>query len=150
MVESLYKNSRYSNSDSFWWIKDFMVKRIKDIFGYNQKDKGVIEEAIKNRKEGNVIVNYNEEGQKYILGINLQNKKLMFVTDNLPHHINIKHKYISDWLCLWWWRMTIDEKNKVIELYGKSRVYGNIKWVEKEAMINLLAKSYPAYKVFER
>ncbi|MBO7505197.1 hypothetical protein J6T66_03525 [bacterium] len=73
-----------------------MVKRIKDIFGYNQKDKQVIKQAIKNRREGDVIVNYNEEGQKYILGINAQNKKLVFVTDNLPHHINIKHKYISD------------------------------------------------------
>lgn len=147
MVESLYKNSEYPNSGSFWWVRDFMVKRIKDIFGYNQKDKQVIKQAIKNRREGDVIVNYNEEGQKYILGINAQNKKLVFVTDNLPHHINIKHKYISDWFCLWWWRIIIDDKNKVIELYWKSRVYGDIKWWEKESMINLLKKSYPDYKV---
>jgi hypothetical protein len=56
----------------------------------------MIERAIKNRKDGVVIENYNEEGQKYILGIDSQNKKLMFITDNLPHHINIKRKYIPN------------------------------------------------------
>ena len=147
MVENLYKNSEYSNSDSFWWIKDFLIKRINWVFGYNQKDREMIEQAIKNRKDGGVIENYSEEGQKYILGIDLQNKKLMFITDNLPHHINIKRKYIPNWFCLWWWRLTIDDKNKAISLYWKSRVYGCIGWKEKESMLSLLEKFYPDYRI---
>ena len=146
-MEKLYENSEYSNSYSFWWIKDFLIKRINGVFGYNQKYREIIEQAIKNRKDGAVIENYNEEGQKYILGVDSQNKKLMFITDNLPHHINIKRKYIPNWFCLWWWRLTFDNKNKAISLYWKSRVYGGIRWKAKEAIMKMLEKSYPNYKI---
>ena len=146
-MEKLYENSEYSNSYSFWWIKDFLIKRINGVFCYNQNYREMIERAIKNRKDGVVIENYNEEGQKYILGIDSQNKKLMFITDNLPHHINIKRKYIPNWFCLWWWRLTFDNKNKAISLYWKSRVYGGIAWKEKEAMLSLLKNFYPDYRI---
>ena len=146
-MEKLYENSEYSNSYSFWWIKDFLIKRINGVFCYNQNYREMIERAIKNRKDGVVIENYNEEGQKYILGVDSQNKKLMFITDNLPHHINIKRKYIPNWFCLWWWRLTFDNKNKAISLYWKSRVYGGIAWKEKEAMLSLLKNFYPDYRI---
>jgi hypothetical protein len=146
-VEKLYENLEYSNSYSFWWIKDFLIKRINGVFGYNQKDGEMIGQAIKHRKDWVIIENYKEEGQKYILGVDSQNKKLMFITDNLPHHINIKRKYIPNWFCLWWWRLTLDNKNKAISLYWKSRVYGGIAWKEKEAMLSLLKKFYPDYRI---
>jgi hypothetical protein len=71
----------------------------------------------------------------------------MFITDNLPHHINIKRKYIPNWFCLWWWCLTFDNKNKAISLYWKSRVYGGIAWKEKEAMLSLLKNFYPDYRI---
>ena len=145
MVENLYKNSEYNDSDSFCWIKNPVVRVLQNIFGGDSKDKWIINYAIENREKGEIIVNYDRERQKYILGVDPYDKKLVFITDNLPHHKNIRRKYIQSWFCLWWWRVTIDNGSKVIEFYWKSKVYGDVPWKAKEAMVGLLKKVYPDY-----
>ena len=145
--EILYKDSVHNSSDSFWWMKRYIINDIKEIFRRNLKNNEIINYATENRRDGKVIVNYTNKDQKYILGIDPNDKKLMFITDNLPHHISIKRKYIPNWFCLWWWRLMFDNKNKAISLYWKSRVYGGIAWKEKEAMLSLLKNFYPDYRI---
>ena len=145
--ETLYKDSVQNSSDSFWWMKRYIIKDIKEIFRRNLKNNEIINYATENRRNGKVIVNYINKDQKYILGINPNDKKLMFITDNLPHHISIKCKYISDWFCLWWWRIIIDDKNKFISLWWKSRVYGSVPEEQKKAMIKMLENIYPDYTI---
>lgn len=146
MLEEKPYRSRESNLNFFWSIKLFVINGIEKIFGYNSKDKEIINYATGNRKDGKVIVNYLNANQKYVLGIDSHNK-LVFVTDNLSHHINIKHKYISDWFCLWWWRVIIDGENKVISLYWRSKVYGNVSGDQRDAMVKMLKNVYPDYTV---
>ena len=148
MVENLYKNFEHDNSDSFCWIKIPVIRVLQNIFGGRSRDKWIINYAVENREDGEMIINYDVDGQKYILGVDPYDKKLMFITDNLPHHKNIKRKYIPSWFCLWWWRVTIDNGSRVIELYWKSKVYGDVVWKEKEAVIGLLKKAYPNYIIW--
>ena len=146
MIEKFLKNSEEADS-KFKWISFSVIEKIKKVLGYNLKDEELIKYAVENRNWGDVIVNYSKERQKYILAVDSNDKKLIFITDNLPHHINIKHKYVPNWLCLWWWCVTIYDKNNYILLYWKSKVYGEIHWKEKEAMIKMLENMYPNYRV---
>lgn len=146
MVEKPYRDPEKSGS-KLRWVVFSAFERIQKAFGYSLWDKEIIDFALENWNKGDVIVNYSKEGQKYILAVEPCDKKLMFITDNLPHHINIKHKYVPDWLCLWWWRITIDDKNKTISLYWKSKVYGEIHWKAKGAIIKMLEENYPNYKI---
>lgn len=135
----------------FKWKVFSIFEKFKKVLGYNLKDEEYIKYAVENWNGGDVIVNYSKEGQKYILVVDSNDKRLIFVTDNLPHHINIKHKYVPNWLCLWWWCVTIDDKNNYILLYWKSKAYGKIHWEVKEAMIKMLKENYPNYKIlFEK
>lgn len=145
--ERLWRNLEPYNSNFFWWVKSSVIGWIKKIFWYNLKDKKIISYATENREDGKVIVNHVNSNQKYVLGIDSHNKKLVFVTDNLPHHISIKHKYISDWFCLWWWRVIIDDENKNILLYWRSRVYGNVTGEQRDAMVKMLRNVYPDYAI---
>lgn len=131
----------------FKWKVFSIFEKFKKVLWYNLKDEEYIKYAVENWNGGDVIVNYSKERQKYILAVDSNDKKLIFITDNLPHHINIKHKYVPNWLCLWWWCVTIDDKNNYILLYWKSKVYGEIHWKEKEAMIKMLENMYPNYRV---
>ena len=146
MIEKFLKNSEEADS-KFKWISFSVIEKIKKVLGYNLKDEELIKYAVENRNWGDVIVNYSKERQKYILAVDSNYKKLIFITDNLPQHINIKHKYVPNLLCLWLWCVTIDDKNNYILLYWKSKVYGEIHWKEKEAMIKMLENMYPNYRV---
>ena len=77
-------------------MKRYIINDIKEIFRRNLKNNEIINYATENRRDGKVIVNYTNKDQKYILGIDPNDKKLMFITDNLPHHISIKRKYIPN------------------------------------------------------
>lgn len=144
MLEELNKDSdKYSSSPEKENVS--IIKRLKNVFWYGVKKEDVIGYVIENRENGDVIVNYGKEGQKYIFAVDPRDKKLMFITDDLPHHNNIRRKYVPNWFCLWWWRVTINDEVKVIQLYWNSKVYGGVSREEKEVMVNLLKRTYPDY-----
>jgi translation initiation factor 2B subunit (eIF-2B alpha/beta/delta family) len=57
------------------------------------------EYALDHCEEGDVILDYTGE-QKYILVVDPETKKLVFVSEDLPFHSNIKSKYYPNGLCL--------------------------------------------------
>jgi hypothetical protein len=68
---------------------------------------------------------------------------LVFVSEDLPFHSNIKSKYYPNGLCLWWWRITMNVDKTRMILHWHSESYWWLSDYEKKCAIKLLKKKYP-------
>ena len=100
------------------------------------------EYALNHCEDGDVILDYTGE-QKYILIVDPETKKLVFVSEDLPFHSNIKSKYYPNGLCLWWWRITMNEDKSRMVLHWHSESYWWLSDYEKKCTVTLLKKKYP-------
>jgi len=61
-------------------------------------------EAIQKVMNGNIekepIINYEKEGQKYILCVDIERSALEFISDNIDYHSGIKNKYSENSHCV--------------------------------------------------
>ncbi len=123
-------------------------ERLKKIAKEKQEERVQIEtDAIRNVQNWISIIDYRHKDQKFVLSLDQNNKRLMFLSAPLDFHANIHYKYCKDWYCLGWWRMEVNQDNKTIMLYWSSESYGTIDNKFIAPMKEILLRDYPWYKI---
>ena len=108
----------------------------------------IVQETIKNWENWEIIFNFTEQEQKYILSIDYERWCLRFITENLDYHARIHRKYVGDdGECVWGWRVRMDEEKKIITLFGHSQDFGSVVGDYKEAMKKMLENRFPDYVI---
>ena len=123
-------------------LKAYDDKRSKD------KETQIVQETIKNWENWEIIFNFTEQEQKYILSIDYEKWCLRFITENLDYHAWIHKKYVGDdGFCVGGWRVKKDEEKKIITLFGYSQDFGSVVGDYKEAMKKMLENRFPDYVI---
>jgi hypothetical protein len=94
-----------------------------------------------------LIIDYTKPWQKYVLLIN-PSWTLIFASKHLEWHKNIvSNIWEEKTSVLWWWRIEINEQEKIFKIYDRSGDFWKI-WEEaNKAMTLLINSEYPDYEV---
>ena len=137
----------YIDLDDFEKLAQFIHADRARIQKEKEDTERLKKEVRDNREKWDVLINYTEPNQKYVLSIDRVSRNLKFISENLWFHYNIHTKYIKDGRCLWWWRIHIDDQWKSIVLHWQSESYWFVPNEYEEAMKKMLEKQYPNYDI---
>lgn len=90
---------------------------------------------------------YTKPKQKFILAIDTKNNILKFLSEDLELHRDIYHKYIEEWICLWWGALEINDKKSTITVSWESIDYWSLPEKYEEYVKYLLTQKYQGYKI---
>lgn len=104
-------------------------------------------DVIEHWEKWEVILDYSSPEQKFVLSVDTEKRVLEFLSENLPFHATIHSKYVKNGYCVGGGRIKMDENSKILYLYGYSESYGRVPGEYQSAMIKMLEKQYPAYRI---
>lgn len=135
----------YSDKDILEKIANTHVKSEQD-HKYREKKSEEMMSIIQSWKI-KFMIDYTKPWQKYVLLIN-PDGKLIFASKNLERHKDIvSNIWEEKTSVLWWWRIEINDQEKIFKIYDLSGDFWKI-WEEANIAIILLVNSqYPDYKV---
>ena len=93
------------------------------------------------------VIDYTKPWQKYVL-LTDKNWNIVFASKHLERHRDIvSHIWAEKNSVIWWWRIAIDDQEKIFKIYGHSWDFWKVPSEFNQIFISIIGKQYPDYKI---